>query len=511
MSGKPATPREWALETELKFVVDAQGAERLRADLALPGDGERLRSVYFDTPDLDLKADGFVLRVRDKDGARVQGVKQNGEHSVFSRHEWETALEGEALDFEAIDATPLGEKLGRKRREALTPAFEVDVRRAKRTIEFQGAEIEVALDEGEVHTLTRREAIRELELELISGSPAALFALARTLASSEMTLSFRSKSSRGFALAHDAETCAEAMAPPDLTADQTVRQAFHAIAARSLAQIAATGEILRQRRDGEAVHHLRIGARRLRSAISLFRRMLGEASPRPVAAELRWLGGECDPARNLDVFAEETLAPVVAAVSDPEMLAGLALALERRRTLAHERVRQAVCSDRFRALLLETAAWIEAGAWTCDPALAEAQGESLGVFAREALERAYGRVMKRAKALKGDDAAARHRLRVADKTLRYGLGGLASVFEHARHGDVKALRRAASQAQDALGALTDLVAARRLCGDIAREEADPAITYAAGFVAGHVSAVEPARLKAAKTAVRRLCKAERFW
>ncbi|QUD86474.1 CYTH and CHAD domain-containing protein [Phenylobacterium montanum] len=502
------------METELKFVVDAQGAERLRADLKLPGDGERLRSVYFDTPDMDLKADGFVLRVREAGDQRIQGVKQSIKGGAFTRHEWEKPIEGEGLDFDALDETPLGERLGKKRREALAPTFEVDVRRAKRTLEFQGAEIEVALDEGEVRTVGRREAIRELELELISGSPAALFALARTLVSSAATLSFRTKSSRGFALARDKETCAAALAGPALKPGQTAQQGFHDIAAACLAQIAANAEVLRERRDGEAVHQLRVGARRLRSAILLFRPMLGRAaSDGPVAAELRWLAGECDAARNLDVFAEGAFAPVVKQADDPEMLAGFALALERRRTQAHDRARRAVLGDRFRALLLEAAAWIEAGDWTTDAALAEAREERLGDFAADALNKALHRVIKRARALKGEDDLARHRLRVSDKVLRYGIANFATVFEEAKPREVRALNEAAAAAQDALGALTDIVAARSICADLAQTEAalDPDIVYAAGYVAGHVSAGEPAKLKRAKKAVRRLEKAEPFW
>ena len=512
--GNPDDLGERALETELKFVVDADGAERLRVDLELPDEGERLRSVYFDTPDMDLKADGFVLRVREKGDERIQGVKQNGNGSVFSRHEWETLIEGEGLDFDAIDATPLGERLGRKRREALTPTFEVDVRRAKRTLEFQGAEIEVALDEGEVRTVGRREAIRELELELISGSPAALFALARTLTSSAPTLSFRTKSARGFALARDKETCAAALVPPPLKPGQTVREGFHAIAAGCLAQIAANGEVLRLRRDSEAVHQLRVGARRLRSAFSLFRPILGEqATHGAVASELRWLAGECDAARNLDVFAEDAFAPVVKQADDPEMLAGFALALERRRTQAHDRARKAVHGARFRTLLLEAAAWIEAGDWTTDEAVAKQRERRLETFAAEALDEAHHRVLKRAKALKGEDDKARHKLRVGDKVLRYGISSFATVFEDAKPKEVNALKAAAAEAQDVLGALTDIVAARAICDELAKTESggDPAIVYAAGYVAGHVSAGEPAKLKAAKRAMRRLKKAEPFW
>lgn len=499
------------METELKFVLDADGAERLRTDLALPDTGRRLRSVYFDTPDLDLKSAGFVLRIREDDGKHIQCVKQTGDSSLISRQEWETPLDSADLDFTAIDATPLGAQLTPRRRDALAPAFEVDMHRAKREVEFEGARIEVALDEGEVRTVGRRTAIRELELELISGSPAALFALARTLRSSAPTLSFRTKSARGFALAADGPTCAAALAPPPLRGDMSAAEAFRAVAAACLSQIAANGEILRERRSVEAVHQLRVGARRLRSAIGLFRPIAPVASAVAVATELRWLARACDAARNLDVFVLETLAPIIETDADPEMLAAFAIALERRRAQAHEHVRQAVREDRFRALLLETAAWIEAGDWSSDPDLAEARGLPLDRFAAKALDRAYKRVRKRTKALKGEAPEPRHRLRIADKTLRYAISFFGPVFAGRDDKGVKAFKSAAEEAQDTLGAVTDIVSGRALCAEIAKAEADPGVTYAAGYVAGRLSAGEAVKLKAARKSVAKLQRRAPFW
>jgi inorganic triphosphatase YgiF len=500
------------LETELKFVIDAEGAARLRAALGLPAQGRRLRSVYFDTPSLDLKSAGFVLRVREDGAQRIQAVKQaNG--SLFTRHEWETTLGAEPLDFSAIDATPLGARLGRRRRENLAPAFEVDVWRAKREIEFEGARIEAALDEGEVRTVGQRTAIRELELELVSGDPAALFALARSLSAANPTLSFLTKSARGFALARDEATAAAALAPPALTGDQTSAAGFRAVASAALAHIAAHGEILRAAYDDEAVRQLRVGTRRLRSAIALFKPLFDEAALAPVLDPIRWLARACDGARDLDVFLSEHFAPLAAEAGGPPSLVPLGVALARRRTKAHRRARDAVASARFRALLLETAAWIEAGDWTHDTDRAGARATDLETYGREALDRAFSRVNRRAAALKAEEAAPRHRLRVADKTLRFAAAVFAPVFDQAGAGEIKTFRRTAAKAQDRLGALTDVISAHALCDDVARTEgaADPAIAFAAGYVAGRMAAGEPQRLKAARKAVRELNEAKPFW
>ncbi len=510
------------METELKFVIDAKGAARLRADLGLPDEGERLRSVYFDTPHLDLKSAGFVLRVREEDGRRVQTIKQaNG--SLFTRHEWETCLSQDqaaadepardGLDFAAIDETPLGACLGARRRKALAPVFEVDVRRAKSQIEFAGAQIEAALDEGEVRTVGHRTPIRELELELKSGHPAALFALARTLKDAALTLSFLTKSARGFALARDGAVYAAALAPPPLKGDQSAADGLRAVAAACLAQIAAHAEILRLREDSEAIHQLRVGARRLRSTLSLFRALMSDEERERVSDELRWLARSCDGARDLDVFIKSRFAPMMAAETRPERLAAFAAVLEQRRARAHDQARQTVASPRFRGLLLETAAWIEGGEWTRDNARAVQRDKPLKTFAAKVLDQADHRVAKRAKALKSPDDRPRHRLRVADKTLRFAASVLSPAFEDADPARIKAFGKAATKAQNALGAVTDIVSARALCSQIAEDEgrSDPDIAFAAGYVAGQIAASGPEKLKAARKAVRALRKAEPFW
>jgi triphosphatase len=43
------------------------------------------------------------------------------------------------------------------------------------------------------------------------------------------------------------------------------------------------------------VHQMRVGLRRLRAAISLFAKLLGDQEPERVKSELKWLTGELVP------------------------------------------------------------------------------------------------------------------------------------------------------------------------------------------------------------------------
>lgn len=498
------------METELKFEIDAECAARLRLRLGLSGDGRRLRSVYYDTPDLALKSEGFVLRVRHKGDGWVQGIKKADRGRLFSRHEWETTLSSGALDFEAIDKTPLGKVLTPERRTALQAAFEVDVIRTQRDLDVEGAVIEVALDEGEVRADGRRTPIHEIEFELKKGDPAALFALARDLDCKCMDLCFVTKSARGFALAAGEAPGAVGFRYPPLRPDQTAAEGFRAIAAAALAQIAVNAAVLRLHRNGEALHQLRVGLRHLRSAISLFEPLMSPGAVQGIKGDLRWLARACDSARDLDVFMEGAFAEAVAGAPNTSGLTDLTLTLENRRNQAHVQARHDVGERRFRTLMLETAAWVEAGDWADDPERADLRATELKSFAQDLLERARHRVAKRAKALDAPDQAERHRLRVACKTLRYAAAYFAPVFDKAEA--ARDYVRLAGAAQDVLGGLTDIVSSEALCAEMASgPNGAPAQAFAAGYLAGRLNAGEAAALKASRKAVRKLLKAEPFW
>ena len=117
--------------------------------------------------------------------------------------------------------------------------------------------------------------------------------------------------------------------------------------------------VLREADSVEAVHQLRVAVRRLRSAVSTFADVADDDHAEAIKAELKWLAGACDEARDLDVFAESA-----AALVDPTLdLSPLAPVVEAARARAHAKACAAVASGRFRDLVLDTTAWVETGAW----------------------------------------------------------------------------------------------------------------------------------------------------
>src|SRR5439155_13186876 len=124
---------------------------------------------------------------------------------------------------------------------------------------YEGSEIELALDQGEVSGGRRASPICEVELELKAGRPETLFALARRLgAFAPLYLSFDTKSDRVQALVADEPLESRRNAKVKLDRRCTAAVAFQTNARNALAHIAANAALLRETPQPEAVHQMRV-------------------------------------------------------------------------------------------------------------------------------------------------------------------------------------------------------------------------------------------------------------
>ncbi|HEY4803654.1 MAG TPA: CYTH domain-containing protein [Paraburkholderia sp.] len=203
------------IEREIKLALprdQVDAALRLFETRAgVPGRAIRLENVYFDTPALALARAKSALRLRRAPEGWLQtfktvGVAQNGLHA---RHEWEMPVAGEALEIdrllhecdEAGVSTALSEAAAN-----LIPLFRTDFTRTLWTLEVDGAQVEAAIDQGEINAdvngQTRRTPICEIELELKAGDEAVLHTLAAELATALPGLAPDdiSKAQRGYKL-----------------------------------------------------------------------------------------------------------------------------------------------------------------------------------------------------------------------------------------------------------------------------------------------------------------------
>src|ERR1700726_4163535 len=119
-------------EIELKFLFAERDLAKVKA-LVVAAAGapqathQRLRTIYFDTPNQDLWNQGFTLRVRAIGQRHVQTVKRIAPSSL-QRDEWEEETGRPELDLGRIKNIPLARLAGKASiRRALRPAFKVVV------------------------------------------------------------------------------------------------------------------------------------------------------------------------------------------------------------------------------------------------------------------------------------------------------------------------------------------------------------------------------------------------
>jgi len=494
-------------EIELKFLLPPEAAGQALAELTAVDAGEgavrQLDATYFDTPDHALRRAGYGLRVRDGEGGRKQTLKSASAGGVFARGEWEAVVEGPGPDRDALALTPAAAMLEDR---PLAPVFTTHVERTVRLARVGEALIEAALDRGELSAADRHAPVCELELELKAGPPSALFDLARTLAARvPLRLSLVSKAERGYGLAVGEAGSAPRRHPAGLRLTATVGETLQALGRADLGHLCAALEALRERPEAEAVHQARVATRRLRALLKIFKPLARDETARRLDEELAWLAGEFDTARDLDVFVGEVwreAAPGAEFSGKDAFERGLKAA----HASAYLRMEAALESPRARAVLLDAAAWLEAGDWTCDPDLAEIRNGAARAYAAQALTQRRKSVKKRARRFDDLDAHGRHRLRLKGKTLRYAAEDLAPLFpEHAERAE--RFVKAAKAAQDTLGALNDR-AVREDLVDLAAH-GDPDLARSAQRVV--LGDAEQVLVDAAREALSDLIDAKTFW
>ena len=183
----------------------------------------------------------------------------------------------------------------------------------------------------------------------------------------------------------------------------------------------------------EAVHQTRVGLRRTRSAIWLFRDHLDRKARKSVERTLRSVGRQLSPMRDWDVFVAETL-PKLAKRTKPERVARLREAAEAKRLSVYHDAKIEIPQPPLCQMLIE-------GANPFVP---------ISMTAPDMLDRAYYTVRRATRHV--GTPAERHDLRKAMKKLRYGLEFLASLYEGKA---VKNFLDPCKQMQDILGEIND--------------------------------------------------------
>ncbi|MFC4172082.1 CHAD domain-containing protein [Microvirga sp. GCM10011540] len=464
-------------EIELKLEVASGETSRLLEHPLLaqaqpdPEQSGQLHAVYFDTPDLALRHAGLSLRVRRRNGRHVQTIKaEHGARGLaLDRSEWESPVEDSAIDFDAATGTPLAPFAADEAlRGSIKPAFSIETERRAFMVRHDAALVELALDDAKARAGSQTLRFAELELELKEGDPSSLFTLALNLSEAvPLRLAPVTKSERGYGLLDRAAPQPARADKIGMDPDASCAEAFQVVARSCLSQMVLNEAVLRRTRDPESVHQMRVGIRRLRAAMSLFKDLLGGPQTEAVTQDLRWMGRCLGPARDLDVLLERLSDP-----DGPDLPEDQREEIEAHRARAYEALMEALESPRFMQAILKVAAWIEAGEWLSDDSPTSRPARD---HARKELSRRWKKIRRQAGHLADLDDEGRHRLRIRIKKLRYGSEFFAPLFTS---GGVKRRRKAMLSAlerlQDLLGAMNDIAVGSSLIPSLAEQDPDHA-------------------------------------
>jgi triphosphatase len=473
-------------------------------------------SVYFDTDEQRLRRHGILLRVRRIGRRYVQTIKATRDSDMFARDEWEWEIADGESDLSLARGTALDRVLKPKSYQRLKPMFETRVRRTVFPLAAERYAIDVTLDQGTIDIGSASRPLCEIELELHRGELRDLFEVARRMSHAlPAQLGLRSKAARGFGLLNGEEQGATKFPGVALSNGMTTRETFKRICRACLQQIVANEPAL-LRGDGEGVHQMRVGIRRLRAAISLFTALLRDPETEKIKDELKWLTGELGPAREFEVLINRVVKPVRERKSKWDGMASLSKEFAERRAAALAQAHAAVGSERFRMLALDIAAWLEFGPRIKpeDDLIRDRGNLSIEQFASEQLAQRWRKIRKKHKSFVDLDASQRHKLRIQAKKLRYAAEFFGDLFPGKQAIRLRAKFLAAlERVQDCLGDLNDITVHENIISDAAIRQRRAGRRGA--FAAGLLIRREDTRLNkvkaAAEAALKRFAQAKPYW
>ncbi len=491
-------------ERELKFRFPETRTATLWRLLGATPHRQRLIATYLDTGDATLRRARAALRMRRSGRRWLQCFKAEPPSGavLLGRYEWEMAARAGRLRLAAFPLDEIrdgsGIDLGALE-QRLAPVFSTRFERATAELQLPEATVEVAFDRGTIVAGRRSEPLRELEFELREGDFLALLDRVRALIPElALELEVASKAERGYRLAGGERGGPVKARRPSLDTHAVANRAVGVVIGSCITQVAANVRGAAAARNPEYLHQLRVGLRRLRSALRVFRGFATPERTQMLLDDLRRALPALGEARDWDVVTELLEQRVAPAAGQTVELATTLRWARRRRARARRAARVVAGSSAFQQLLVDAMIWaervgrdeaagdapsLEARPGT-QPQPEQAPRPTLGAFAKRKVTRLARRVEQIGDGCDWSDAGARHQLRIRLKRLRYACEFFAGCFKRKR---MRRYLEHLEALQDVLGELNDIATARRLLAE------PPGVAGIQGaFVSGWFAAREEA-------------------
>lgn len=399
---------------------------------------QNLSSIYYDTPEQDLLKRHIALRIRQVDSRTdpvwIQTLKTGGEHgsALSIRGEWEAEVPSGDLSMDALRTSPWREiDPDGTIYQTLAPCFSTQFERTSWQVRAKDhSVVEVAFDRGQIQSGGQHAPICELEFELMAGVPSSLFDLAGRISQTVAVLPASvSKAERGYALALGTLDMPQRSRPPLLSTDQAVMQAGQQVLREMFSQFTRNMDILQSTDNPEVVHQARVGWRRFKSALRLFRPVLDQDQI-PEISTLQPLLTSLSQLRDLDVALTETLPSIAHAYTCDDLdrqriWHQFEHSLTQAAQIQRNTVRTALQEPAVGTTLLRFTRFIEemisigAGA-------AESKTRPLKPWAERRLQKLRNKLDQ---SIEGTaDKRGQHRARILAKRLRYGLESMQTIL-----------------------------------------------------------------------------------
>ena len=513
-------------ELELKFAVPSYQQSVLRKNIDTKNaQQQRLSAYYFDTPNQDLAKKGIALRIRFEDSQWVQTLKTAGD-GVAKRVELNTVLSltgtPDNLDVSSLvpdisliteptvvaqltNIMPLDELA-----QALTVQYFTDVERTSRQIKKNNSRIEIAYDIGKVgigHLNSQKPAnnpgltqsdIHEIEFELLEGDPSDLIDIAKTWCKKyKLYLSTVTKAQRGSLLLANkqfAEPVKADLAVLQLHKGISQFAFLQAVVNNCLVQILPNASAIAEGSpDGNLVHQLRVGIRRLRTALKHFKFAQDYIDPNwlMVLKQTFSLLGEY---RDKEILQIKT-QPLLESVGAPHVEWSTAIDIM---------PIDAVRANDFQILLLELIGFTHLPVPADNP-------KAKAPVAKK-LEKLFTAIAAASDKFASLDTDSQHGVRKDLKSLRYVSEFAAPLFANQNNGKkgkkatkLKAFLQYLEPAQDVLGEYNDNVVGH--ANYLEKAKTDPNALFAVGWFSGR----EQASAEQCAVSLKAVKNAPKFW
>ena len=283
---------------------------------------------------------------------------------------------------------------------------------------------------------------------------------------------------------------------PPVREDEPAGQCLAGIITRQLTILLHWAALIPDATGPEPVHQMRVGTRRLRAALSTFKRVAACPELAAVAEPLKDCAARLGTARDWDVFLSGNGARLAAAFPDDPRCAAMLRAGRRRQRAVYQELRLYLAGPGFHGLVAVLAHAAATRPWEDGPAMP--------VFAADRLSARMKTVRRAGRAIETATVEALHELRKDCKRLRY-----TAEFVQSLYGS-KATRRffaALADLQEELGLLNDGTAISGLMAQLGRGSRG----YAAGLAEGFTGAQSGLARKRVIKAWKRFRAVKPFW